>query len=50
MFINVQWKAKSFQTTPVYTFMGDNRVNNLADSVQAAGIKKVILVDSLLYR
>lgn len=51
MFINVYiTKGKIIQTTPVYTFMGDNRVNNLADSVQAAGIKKVILVDSLLYR
>jgi poly-gamma-glutamate capsule biosynthesis protein CapA/YwtB (metallophosphatase superfamily) len=51
MFINVYIsKGKIIQTTPVYTFMGDDRVNALADSVQASGIKKVILVDSLLYR
>ena len=51
MFVNVFIsRGKIIQTTPVYTFMGDDRVNGLADSLQAAGIKKVILVDSLLYR
>jgi poly-gamma-glutamate capsule biosynthesis protein CapA/YwtB (metallophosphatase superfamily) len=51
MFINIYIaKGKIIQTEPVYTFMGQDRVNALADSSQAAGIKKVILVDSLLYR
>jgi poly-gamma-glutamate capsule biosynthesis protein CapA/YwtB (metallophosphatase superfamily) len=51
MFINVFIRnGKIIQTEPVYTFMGQDRVNALADSAQAAGIKKVILVDSLLYR
>lgn len=51
MFINVYiTKGKIIQANPVYTFMGDNRVNGLADSLQAAVTKKSILVDSLLYR
>jgi hypothetical protein len=51
MFINVYIsKGKIIQANPVYTFMGDNRVNGLADSLQASVIKKSILVDSLLYR
>lgn len=51
MFINVFiTKGKIIQANPVYTFMGDDRVNGIADSLQAAGIKKVVLVDSLLYR
>ena len=51
MFINIYiTKGKIIQANPVYTFMGDNRVNGLADSLQAAVTKKSILVDSLLYR
>lgn len=51
MFINVVIaKGKILQTQPVYTFMGDDRVNGIADSLQAVVIRKSILVDSLLYR
>lgn len=51
MFINVYiTKGKIIQANPVFTFMGDNRVNGLADSLQSAVIKKSIFIDSLLYR
>ena len=51
MFVNLFIrKGKIIQAKPIFTFMGDDRINALANEAQAEGIRKLIYVDSLLYK
>jgi len=51
VFVNVYIQnGRIVQVKPMFTFMGDDRVNRLASEEQATAIKKLVFVDSLLYK
>jgi Bacterial capsule synthesis protein PGA_cap len=51
VFVNVLIQdGRIVQVKPSFTFMGDDRVNRLANEEQASTIRSLVFVDSLLYR